>query len=437
MNAAPKLASVPDDAATLLDLLAPGEPITFQIFGEGNAKGARGLNRVMHGTLAQHRQTLAALNARGAGVFWMPNAGNCKGRKASNVRRVRALFVDLDGAPLEPVQAAPLHPHAIVESSPGRWHAYWRIADCPLADFAPLQKALAKRFDADTTVHDLPRVLRLPGFLHRKCEPFASHILSLRDAPPYMLATFRAAFGFDHVTATPPPRTLRQPACATPQRQRRTLDRIPEGERNARLLSLAAGFVRRGFDLRQTNNRLQQINTKRCQPPLDATEVDAIALRAIAYGSEGFAMLPHKLLDSPEWRALAPAAQCIVVAALRRFDGSNNGNIALPWTDFKDSDGYRNEGVFYRHRIAAVQSGILIESRKATHTQQGITPTLYAISERFLRVSLPAQSAVSATCTFWQPYIDKQSCAVGGVAVAGDLNSGLQENGDFKKRNAA
>jgi hypothetical protein len=215
------------------------------------------MNHFKHGTLTQHRQTLTTLNARGAGVFWMSNAGDCKGRRTSNVQRIRAFFVDLDGAPLEPVQAAPLRPHAIVESSPGRWHAYWRIVDCPLADFAPLQKALAERFDADTTVHDLPRVLRLPGFLHRKGEPFASHILSLHDAPPYTLATFRAAFGFDNVTTTPTPRTLRQPARAAPRRQCRTLDRIPEGERNARLLSLAAGFVRRGFDLRQTNSRLR------------------------------------------------------------------------------------------------------------------------------------------------------------------------------------
>jgi len=38
MNAAAKLAIVPDDAAALLDLLALGEPITFQTFGEGDAK---------------------------------------------------------------------------------------------------------------------------------------------------------------------------------------------------------------------------------------------------------------------------------------------------------------------------------------------------------------------------------------------------------------
>jgi hypothetical protein len=41
---------------------------------------------------------------------------------------VRALFLDLDGAPLEPVL---LHatPHIITESSPGRFHPYYRVQE--------------------------------------------------------------------------------------------------------------------------------------------------------------------------------------------------------------------------------------------------------------------------------------------------------------------
>ncbi|MGH8148223.1 MAG: DNA-primase RepB domain-containing protein [Rhodanobacteraceae bacterium] len=101
---------------------------------------------------------------------------------------------------MEPVTASPLAPHAIVESSPNRWHAYWRVSDCPLVVFPAYQKALAARFDADATVHDLPRVLRLPGFEHRKGGPFASHIVALFHAPPYTLAAFLAAFDFDAVS---------------------------------------------------------------------------------------------------------------------------------------------------------------------------------------------------------------------------------------------
>ena len=201
MNAAARIAAFPDDAATLLDMLAPGEQVTFQTFDDAK-RNRQGLTRVLHGTLAEHRQTLASLNARGAGVYWMVNAGDGIGRKAMNVQRVRALFVDLDGAPLEPVTTAPLPPHAIIESSPSRWHAYWRVTDCPLADFTPMQKALAARFDADPQVCDLSRVLRLPSFDHRKGKPYLSHIVSLHNGLPYTLDEFQRAFAIFFRDAT-------------------------------------------------------------------------------------------------------------------------------------------------------------------------------------------------------------------------------------------
>lgn len=54
------------------------------------------------------------LQQRGAGAFVMVDeGGDGKGRYASNVTRVRAHFVDLDGAPIEPVLAA-VRPHIVV-----------------------------------------------------------------------------------------------------------------------------------------------------------------------------------------------------------------------------------------------------------------------------------------------------------------------------------
>ena len=171
-----------------------GDRFTFQTFDDSPHKSPA-LSRILHGTLREHAATLAGLNERGAGVFVMVNAGDGKGRKAGNVQRVRALFADLDGSPLAPVRAATLPPHCIVESSPGRWHAYWLLSDCPLDRFKPLQQAMAERFDADRKVCDLPRVMRLPGFDHRKGEPFASRIVTLdADRAPYRLADLVQAF---------------------------------------------------------------------------------------------------------------------------------------------------------------------------------------------------------------------------------------------------
>lgn len=381
MNAAPQFEPAPDDAARLLELLAPGEQVTFQTFDDAK-RDRHGLTRVLHGTLAEHADTLATLNARGAGVYWMVNAGDGIGRKASNVRRVRALFVDLDGAPLEPVTMAPLPPHAIIESSPGRWHAYWRVSDCDLADFAPLQKALAARFAADPKVCDLPRVLRLPGFDHRKGKAYRSRIIDVHDVPAYSVADIVQAFDLRA------PETPARVATVTPLRKRRTLPgRIPEGERNVTLLSLAGGLVRQGFDAQAVNDRLQRINAERCAPPLGADEVDAIAGRAVAYGSDGFAKLPHKLLDSPEWKALPPAAHDVIVTAFRRYNGANGDNIALTWADFEGREGFAQKGTFYRHRARAVASGILQRSREGRNGQTGRKPDLFSIAPQWLQHS--------------------------------------------------
>jgi hypothetical protein len=174
------------------------------------------------------------------------------------------------------------------------------------------------------------------------------------------------------------------------RRERRTLsDRIPEGDRNPRLLSLAAGFVRRGFDPQAVNDRLQRINAEYCTPPLGADEVDAIAARAVGYGSAGFAALPHKLLDSREWRELPPTAHDVILLAFRRHDSTNNGNIALTWADFSGREGFRKKDTFYNARSAAVAAGILKRTQAHRNTQTGRKPDLFAIAPNWLREVSP------------------------------------------------
>ena len=98
--------------------------------------------------------------------------------------RVRAVFVDLDGAPLDPVLERLCEPHVIIESCKERWHAYW-LSDLQKDQFLSVQKTLDKTFDGDLAICDLPRVMRLPGFLHQKSknsqpkEPFVTRVESI------------------------------------------------------------------------------------------------------------------------------------------------------------------------------------------------------------------------------------------------------------------
>jgi RepB DNA-primase from phage plasmid len=177
-------------ATRFLDLLDDAGGFTFQTFLDSDfgRHSAAARPCVLHGSLDQYAAQLTTLNEQGAGIFVMVNAGDgvvhasaktC--RVARNVRRVRAVFVDLDGAPIAPVLESALLPDWIVQSSPGRWHAYWKVEDCPLGEFSDVQAALAAKYKGDPTVKDLPRVMRVPGFVHRKAQPFCSQLWQPAD----------------------------------------------------------------------------------------------------------------------------------------------------------------------------------------------------------------------------------------------------------------
>lgn len=162
-------------AERFLQALDPAGQFTFQTFDD-TPRNDTYLARVFQGTFGEHRDELARLNSAGAGVFITPNKTDGRGRKTENITGVRAVFLDLDGTPLP--EEWPIEPHLIIESSPERFHAYWLLdPGFPLDRFEGVQKALAARFNGDPAVCDLPRVMRLPGFVHRKKEPFQSRIL--------------------------------------------------------------------------------------------------------------------------------------------------------------------------------------------------------------------------------------------------------------------
>lgn len=163
----------PDDAA-----------FTFQTFHDVDPDID---GHILHGTIEQHAETLAAWQRAGHGVYWTVNRTDLQGRKLANVTGIRALWLDMDtpGADLAPVCAA-LQPHAVVESSPGKHHLYWRVADLPLEQAAAYLDALTTRWGGDQGAKGINRVLRLPGFWHLKAEPHHTRIVSWAPgAAPY------------------------------------------------------------------------------------------------------------------------------------------------------------------------------------------------------------------------------------------------------------
>jgi hypothetical protein len=137
---------------------------------------------------------LVNINLCRGGVFWTVNQLEPNKRRSNDaVTHVRAVFLDLDGAPL-PADNFPLLPTAIVESSLGKWHVYWAVVDMPLDRFTTVQKYLAAKYGGDVAVSDLARVMRLPGFFHSKREPFLTRLVEANPTAHYTTAELLEAF---------------------------------------------------------------------------------------------------------------------------------------------------------------------------------------------------------------------------------------------------
>jgi P4 family phage/plasmid primase-like protien len=183
-----------DDARRLLELLdGEAEFFTFQIFDDTPRKD-QNLARTLFGEFDRLASILHDRQHDGCGVFVTVNRTKGGKRRAECVDLIRAAFTDLDGAPLDPVLNCALEPHIAVESSPGKFHAYWICEGVELEQFTAIQKAIAARFGGDKSVHDLPRVMRLPGFWHLKGEPFRSRIVQVNERLPYTVDELLAEF---------------------------------------------------------------------------------------------------------------------------------------------------------------------------------------------------------------------------------------------------
>lgn len=249
-------------AATLLEALAKTQ-LTTQTFRDH--PNATGYPTIRHEPLQHQLPHLTRDNQRGMGIYLMVNDGDGLGRRTENVTRPVAHFIDLDGEPLPTTWT--LDPTLIIQTSPGRYHAYWTITDAPIGTWSHAQQHLATHYRSDPVVHDLPRVMRLPGFHHRKTD--TPTLVEITEYEPLALYTSSDFWRWHKIPEPPPPRRplpqsvtdylnrrKNMPSRALQGPQNRTLDtaaiRIagaPNGQRNQtlyRVASAVAAQVRAG-----------------------------------------------------------------------------------------------------------------------------------------------------------------------------------------------
>ncbi len=335
------------DAYTFLAKLTwEDDPVvTLQTYDD--QKKGRVIPQHFSGTLTECQSTLKAENRKGAGIFVMVNAGDLNGRSEENVTAVRAVFLDLDGSPLEPVLEWGVKPHLITQTSPGpdekpRYQCFWLVKDFPVDKklFGAAQTALCEKFKGDPHItKDLNRVMRVPGFYHNKRDPFLCELVDRTTShPPYSAHEIFAALGVD-------PGEPKNADVTELSEIKENQSTVLDGSRNAYLTSQAGKLRNIGLEFEEFLPTLTAINSRRCKPPLPDREVQSIA-RSVSKYPPGktpkeskavmplgisFAELLAKELPPPRWiiNGLLPEGLTILAGAPKAGKSWFAQNIAL------------------------------------------------------------------------------------------------------------
>jgi len=220
---------------------------------------------------------LEKLNNRGAGIYLTINETDGTGRKKENITRVRACFADFDGIEL-PKKFDP-DPSMIIETSLGKYHVYYLTEDTPIQGFTQLQKSIAHKFNSDPVVHDLPRIMRVPGFYHMKKEPFLTKIISYTGSK----------FSYRLLNEMFPPKPVKQWSAPKYQKNNSNPNEGYKGDygankggRNHHVMSRIGGMMKRGLSWSEIESEAFK-EAMACNPPLSETETRHIIKSARRY----------------------------------------------------------------------------------------------------------------------------------------------------------
>lgn len=129
---------------------------------------------------------LQSLNDRRYDLYVSMNSirGETNGRKKSDIVHIRHVYLDFDIDATRAVSDMRARhdiptPNHLIESSPGKWQAIWRVRDFELNQAEELMRNMVREFGADPAATDSSRVLRLPGFVSHKYQ--LPHLITVQN----------------------------------------------------------------------------------------------------------------------------------------------------------------------------------------------------------------------------------------------------------------
>jgi putative DNA primase/helicase len=166
-------AADPEQMKRFIQFVHRGEPTVYQTFSR-DPELASNSQTFRSARNKKLRDRLLDLNQKQKmNVAMLINKSRSGSRKRESITEINAVFIDSDDRKLkiDVLLSLKVRPHIVVETSSGRFHAYWFVSGCPVERFESIQKALAERFGTDASICDPSRVMRLPGTLNWKRKP--------------------------------------------------------------------------------------------------------------------------------------------------------------------------------------------------------------------------------------------------------------------------
>lgn len=169
----PVLTTVPTNVTTELFLrcfFQEGETVNFFIRQENGGDGRKDVPCTLTASwLNNILEKLGEHNRDGYGIYYVVNQGGTRDR---DITRINAHYMEIDDIPLQEqwdkIMAFPFPPTVVVYSGGKSYHSYWLVKDAKVERFRDIQRGLVSYFNADASIINEARKMRVPGFFNRK-----------------------------------------------------------------------------------------------------------------------------------------------------------------------------------------------------------------------------------------------------------------------------
>lgn len=206
----------------------------------------------------------AGSNEAGSAVGVVVNGHDGSGRRrGENITEIRWVILDLDGAPIDPVMEwSMFRPHMVVQTSPGKFHCYYRVIDLPNEAwmYKAICQSLAKIFDGDPQFCQMNQSCRIPGFWHQKREPYQVRVWHQNGHRPYPGQAFIKYF------KPRKPEPIQYPPSNLNDRTQRNYHGAVNGGRNDYLSRVCWSLRQRGFPMEEARSELMRADDANSPP---------------------------------------------------------------------------------------------------------------------------------------------------------------------------